>query len=136
MFDERKELCKKIKKMLGDLQTYVNGIDIHKFGIKIKSQQICIYIFVDFNSRNLYVNLKQLFIDYGDYSIKLKEYIYPLEDKYSHTLNKIMEDYNNIPFIIKLIGLKKIYLTKLINNYYVELPTKTKKTIIHLIINE
>jgi hypothetical protein len=136
MSDKRKELCKKIKKMLGDLQIYVNRIDIHKFGIKIKNQQICIYIFVDFESTNLYVNLKQLFIEYSDYPIKLKEYIYPLEDKYSHIFNKIVEDYNNIPFAIKFIGLKTVYLKQIINNYYVELPTNTKKTIIHLIINE
>ena len=135
MSEQRKELCIKIKRMLGDLQIYVNSCDIYKFSIKIQNQKICLYIYVDFESRNLHVNLKQLFIEYSDYTIKLKEYIYPLEDKYIHIFDEITDKYNNIPYIIKFMGLKKVYLKQLINNYYVTLPNKTKKTIIHLIIN-
>lgn len=138
MSKSRVELCKKMKSILGNLQIYVNNIDIHKFGIKLKGRKICIYVFVDFESTTLYKNLRQFFIDYSNYYISLKEYIYPLDDKYSHILDKIINEYNNKSFLIKLMGkmVETMYLKKIINTNYFELPYKTKKTIIYLITHE
>ena len=138
MSKSRVELCKKMKNILGNLQIYVNNIDIHKFGIKLKGRKICIYAFVDFESKTLYKNLRQLFIDFHNYEISLKEYVYPLDDKYNHILDKIINEYNDKPFLIKLMGktVKTMYLKKIINANYFELPYKTKKTIIYLITHE
>ena len=133
-----RNISSKIKLILDDLELYVNEMNIFKFGVKIMSSgSIKIYGFVDFNSKTLYFDLREVFIKYKEYYITLKEYIHPLDDKYIKLIEK-KDKYKKIPFYIKILGntVKYMYIEQIINSEFKILSRNIKLSMINYLMNQ
>jgi hypothetical protein len=129
--------CKFMTSLLVKLNKYVNNFDIYKFTVKIdSSRNIKIYVFVDFSSEFLTNHLRGFYLEFNWFYIKLKEYIYPLEDyNYSIYLD-VMNKYKNMPFIIWLMGknAKYFYINQYIKKNY-NISNRTQKSIIKMVLD-
>ena len=123
---------KKIKTILQDLLLYVNNINIFNFTVKLFGNKIRIYIYVDFESKTLHSDLRDVYFKYDNYCIILKEYIYPLNDEYI----PLLEKYRKIPSYIKLFGknMKWYYVSHVIKKNFNYLSRRIRLSMVNYII--
>jgi hypothetical protein len=129
--------CEFMISLFSQLNKHVNNVDIYKFTIKIDyCRNIKIYVFVDFSSEYLRDNLRPFYFEFSRFNIKLKEYIYPLDNCYYSVYLDAMEKYNNSPFIIGLMGknIKYFYINKYIKKNY-KISNKTQKSVMKMVLD-
>jgi hypothetical protein len=129
--------CNFMMSLLKKLNKYVNNSDIHKFTVKIdSSRNIKIYVFVDFSSEYLMNHLRAFYLEFYCFYIKLKEYIYPLNDYDYQIYLDVLDNYKNRPFIIGLMGknAKYFYINQYIKKNY-KISNRTQKSIIKMVLD-